>query len=228
MWRNDRLLATYKDARAHLSAYLDDYAFLIAAVIELLQARFSSDELQFACRLADVLLEQFEDADAGGFFFTATDHERLFHRPKPGHDNAMPSGNAVAAWGLHRLTALVGEQRYARAAERTLELFFPALRERPAGFAAMAIALEEAVKPANVLVLRGEPGPLLHWQATMGREYLPDTTVLAIPDGLTNVPALIDKPQGAQPVNGWLCRGVTCLPPIGDLVDLIRTCKETS
>jgi len=80
-----------------------------------------------------VLLEQFEDPDAGGFFFTARDHERLIHRPKPGHDNATPSGNAVAAWALGRLAALTGNERHARAAQRTLELFLRADARLPGG-----------------------------------------------------------------------------------------------
>jgi uncharacterized protein YyaL (SSP411 family) len=83
MWREGRLLATYKDGRAHLKAYLDDYAFLLAAVLELLQERYASEDLAFAGELADVLLGQFEDGEDGGFFFTARDHEQLVHRPKP-------------------------------------------------------------------------------------------------------------------------------------------------
>src|SRR4030095_9828093 len=105
-------------------AYLDDYAFLLAAVLELLQERFSTEELGFACELAEVLLAQFEDAETGGFFFTARDHEELVHRPKPGHDNATPSGNAVAAWALGRLAAISGELRFARAAGGTPALFY--------------------------------------------------------------------------------------------------------
>src|SRR5438876_1625697 len=102
MWREGRLLATYKDERAHLNAYLDDYAFLIAALLELMQAEFSPRDLAFATELAETLLAEFEDAEAGGFFFTGKSHERLFHRPKPGHDQATPSGNAIAAWALAR------------------------------------------------------------------------------------------------------------------------------
>src|SRR5207302_829047 len=98
MWREGRLLATYKDDRAHLNAYLDDYAFLLAALLELMQAEFSPGDLAFATELAETLLTEFEDAEAGGFFFTGTSHERLFHRSKPGHDQATPSGNATAAW----------------------------------------------------------------------------------------------------------------------------------
>jgi uncharacterized protein YyaL (SSP411 family) len=226
MWRDGRLLATYKDGRAHLKAYLDDYAFLLAAVLELLQERFTAGELALACSLADILLEQFEDGEAGGFFFTARDHERLVHRPKPGHDNATPSGNALAAWGLGRLAAITGEARYARAAERTLELFYPQMREYPAGFAAMAIALDEALQAPRTLVLRGRRDALPAWQAELAREFLPDVTVLAVPDGTQALAPLLDKPARPEPVNGWVCRGVTCLAPMSDLVNLKKTLKE--
>jgi uncharacterized protein YyaL (SSP411 family) len=226
MWREGRLLATYKDGRAHLKAYLDDYAFLLAAALELLQERFDAEDLDFACKLADVLLEQFGDTDAGGFFFTARDHEQLVQRPKPPHDNATPSGNAVAAWGLGRLAAITGEARYARAAERTLELFYPPMRDYPAGFAAMAIALDETLQPPRTLILRGRREALGTWQAELAREFLPDLTVLALPDGTPGLGALLDKPARPEPVNGWLCRGVTCLAPMSDLVHLKKTLKE--
>ena len=226
MWRGGRLLATYKDGRAHLNAYLDDYAFLLAALIELLQERFSSDELEFACALADVLLEQFEDRQAGGFYFTARDHERLIHRPKPGQDNATPAGNAVAAWALGRLSSISGQERYGHAAERALELFYPAMVEYPAGYAAMALALDESLSPPGTLVLRGSQAALPEWQAALAGEFLPDVTVLGIPDGTAGLPETLDKPARPEPVNGWLCRGVTCLAPIGDLVNLKKTLKE--
>jgi uncharacterized protein YyaL (SSP411 family) len=173
-----------------------------------------------------VLLEQFEDGQDGGFFFTAHDHERLILRPKPGQDNATPSGNALAAWALARLAALTGEERYERAAQRTVELFFPAMRDYPAGFGAMAIALEEQLSPPTLLVLRGQGEALAEWQAELAREFLPDTTVLGIPDGMNGLPASLDKPPRAGPVNAWLCRGVTCLDPIGDLVHLKKALKE--
>src|SRR6202034_2938246 len=93
LWRDGRLLATYKDGRAHLPAYLDDYAFLADALLELLQTRWRSSDLQFARQLTEVLLSQFEDPQSGGFFFTAADHEQLLHRSKTYADDALPSGN---------------------------------------------------------------------------------------------------------------------------------------
>jgi uncharacterized protein YyaL (SSP411 family) len=102
------------------------------------------------------------------------------------------------------------------------------MRDYPAGFGAMAIALDEFLEPAKVLVLRGKSGPLTEWRNAMAREFLPAATVLAIPDGARGLPAPLDKPLRPEPVNGWLCRGVTCLPPISDLVNLQKTLKENA
>jgi uncharacterized protein YyaL (SSP411 family) len=228
MWRASRLLATYKDDRAHLNAYLDDYAFLMAALLELMQAEFSPGDLVFATELAQTLLAEFEDAEAGGFFFTGKTHERLFHRPKPGHDQATPSGNAIAAWALARLAILSGEERYAVAARRAVALFYPQMRDHPAGFAAMTLALAEQLVPPKLLVLRGRGAELERWRDELAREYLPDGLVLSLPDGTEGLPAALDKPQRPQPVNGWLCRGVICLEPISDLIQLKAACKEKS
>jgi len=227
MWRDGRLFATYKDGKAHLHAYLDDYAYLMAALLELLQAEFRGEDLELAESLAEVLLEQYEDREAGGFYFTPVDHERLIHRPKSGHDNAMASGNGVAAWALNRLAAITGDARYARAAERTLALFHPAMRDHPQGFAMLVIALEEQLEPPATVIVRGAEPALASWSQAMAREYLPGTMVLAVPAGLRDLPPVLDKPASVS-VNAWLCRGVTCLPPINSVDALKKACKDSS
>jgi uncharacterized protein YyaL (SSP411 family) len=102
------------------------------------------------------------------------------------------------------------------------------MRRSPAGFAAMAIALEETIAPPALLVLRGVPPALERWAAELARELLPDTTVLALANGSTGVPPVLDKPERPEPVNGWLCRGVTCLEPVADLAALKSACKQAA
>jgi uncharacterized protein len=225
MWRDGTLLATYKDGRAHLVAYLDDYGFLMAALLELLQCEYAQADLDFARDLADTLLEQFEDPEAGGFFFTSNEHEALLYRPKPGHDSSLPSGNGVAALALGRLAMLTGEQRYARAAQRTVESFSGWMRSYPAGCATLALALNETLSPPSTLVLRGQQDALADWSRSFAQEFLPDTLVLAIQDGTSNLPATLDKPEHSGAVTGWLCRGPVCLPPINDLDALKKACR---
>jgi hypothetical protein len=216
LWRDGTLLATYKDGRAHLNAYSDDYAFLMAALIELLQTDFRTDELAFARALADTLIERFEDAEKGGFFFTSHDHEKLIHRPKPGFDNATPSGNGVAAHALTRLGHITGETRYLRAAERTITAFWPSIEQHPAGFASMLGALAETVAPTRVAVLRGDPDELAPWLRELAAEYRPDTVVLGVPRDAEGLPEVLAKPPG-KGVNAFVCQGVTCSPPVSDL-----------
>jgi uncharacterized protein YyaL (SSP411 family) len=219
--RDGRLLATYKDGRAHLNAYLDDHAFLLAALLESMQADFRRADLDFAVALADLLLTQFEDRERGGFFFTSHDHERLILRPKPGFDNATPSGNGVAALALQRLGHLLGEVRYLGAAQRTLRLFHPQLGRHASGFATLCMALAEHGEPPAVTVLRGSSQALLPWQAALAQRYAPASLVLALDASEPQLPAALDKP--ARPgVNAWVCRGVNCLPPIGELDVLLR------
>jgi uncharacterized protein YyaL (SSP411 family) len=105
-------------------------------------------------------------------------------------------------------------------------LFYPQMRDYPAGFAGMAIALSEQVAPPNVLILRGEGAELEHWRDEFAREYLPDAAVLALPYSVGGLPAALDKPRRPEPVNGWLCRGVMCLEPSSDITHLKTACKE--
>ncbi|MEI6300453.1 MAG: thioredoxin domain-containing protein [Betaproteobacteria bacterium] len=221
MWRQERLLATYKDGRAHLNAYLDDYAFLLAALLELMQADFRVDEFEFAEELAEVLLEQFEDREGGGFFFTSHDHERLIQRTKPGHDNATPSGNGVAAVALQRLGHISGETRFLNAAERTIALFYPAMAKNPGGYATLCMALEECLEPPAVLVLRGDAKEVTRWKAALVARFQPMTLVIAVPVGASTdagrLPPLLDKPAPSSGVSAYLCRGVTCLAPVSDI-----------
>ena len=221
MWKNERLFATSKDGSAHLNAYVDDYAYLIFALLELLQAEFDRGALDFAEDLAEVLLEQFEDKEKGGFFFTSHDHERLIHRPKPSYDNATPSGNGMAAFALQRLSHLTGELRYAQAAERTLSQFHSAFAEHPGSHATMLMALEEHRTPPRTVILRGPPADLVQWRRVLAQHYLPHTLLVAIGSDEQSLPPVLAKPPDRQ-VNAWVCEGVSCLAPIDRLDTLLE------
>ncbi|HTT40344.1 MAG TPA: thioredoxin domain-containing protein [Burkholderiales bacterium] len=221
LWRDGRLLATYKDGKAHLNAYLDDHAFLLAALLELMQSGFSREDMEFAQDLAEAMLTRFEDERSGAFFFTSRDHEPLILRPKPGFDNATPSGNGTAALALQRFGHLIGEPRYLRSAERTLRLFFPQLQQHASGFSTLCLALAEAITPPTIVLLRGLDADIVSWSRQLAQRYRPATLMLCIPDGAAGLPAAMDKPQ-RRGVNAWVCRGVECLPPIDQWAELER------
>jgi uncharacterized protein YyaL (SSP411 family) len=224
MWNGGRLLATSKDGRAHLDAYLDDHAYLLAALIETMQADFRAGDLEWATELGDILMERFHDPAAGGFFFTAHDHEKLIQRPKPGPDNATPSGNAVAAWALNRLAFLTGETRFGHAAAGTVALYWPQVQRQPAGFGTLLAALEEQLTPPRMAIVMGARAGLAPWRKLLDTAYLPTTLALCIPAGTTGLPPALAKP-GTDAVNAWVCEGVTCLAPV-DSPEKLRAALE--
>ncbi len=223
-WRDGRLLAAYKDGASYLNAYLDDYAFLLEGLLELLQAEFRPVDLAFARDLAEALLGRFEDPKDGGFFFVSHDHEQLILRPKPGPDQATPSGNAVAALALLRLGHLLGEHRYLEAAERTVALFYPTLARQPSAFATLLRAMEELVTPPTLVILRGEAAERIRWQAVLDELYAPHRLVLSIGD-YPDLPPTLGRPVMGT-VNAWVCEGVKCLPAITRIEELRRICNE--
>jgi uncharacterized protein len=221
LWRDGRLLATYKDGRAHLPAYLDDYAFLADALLELLQTRWRSVDLEFACELMDVLLSQFEDPE-GGFFFTAKDHEQLIHRTKTYGDESVPSGNGAAASVLCRLGLLLGDMAYMDAAERTLKAAWSSLQEYPQAHMSLLNALEDFLAATQVLVIRGDADNAARWARELGALYAPTRMIFAIPSDAAGLPpALAEKRPQAQ-IAAYLCTGMSCSAPMADLQEVLR------
>jgi len=220
LWRDGRLLATYKDGKAHLNAYLDDYAFLIDALLERLQTRWRREDLELAIELAEVLLAHFQDPKDGGFFFTSDDHERLIHRPKPLGDESLPAGNGVAAQVLQRLGHLVGDVRFLEAARGTLAFASEPMRRFPHAHASLLAALDEHLNPTQTLVIRGEGEELARWQRTAQADFAPRRLVLAIPCAELGLPGALAGMQPGSRVRGYYCSGASCAPPLEDLAQL--------
>ncbi len=220
MWRDGRLLATFKDGRAHLNAYLDDYAFLIDAIVAFLQVRWRTELLEFARELCEVMLREFEDTAHGGFFFTAHGHEQLIQRSKSFVDEALPSGNGVAALALGRLGHLLGEPRYLDAAERTLRAAWPSVEAHPAAYLSLLAALEEWLQPPELIVIRGTGEAPADWARRALRHYAPRRLVFAVPSAEPGLPEVLAADiKGATPV-AVVCEGTRCLPPLTALAAL--------
>ena len=210
-----RLMASYKDGVARFPAYLDDHAFLLDALLELLQSDWNTSHLEFAIELAELMLEYFEDPTRGAFYFTANDHEALIHRPKPLADEAVPSGNGIAAFALQRLGFLLGETRYLDAAERTLRGAWQAIEEYPHGHVSLLTALEEYLTHPEVIVIRGEAPQIARWRDSAAKLYAPRRLVFAIAADESSLPgALADrKPLDGETV-AYRCIGTHCDLPV--------------
>ena len=230
LWRDGRLYASGKgDGSAfdatRFPAYLDDYAFLLDALVERLATRWSDDDVTFAIELADALLEHFEDRHDGGFWFTAHDHERLVARPKSWLDESMPSGNGVAARALLRLGHLIGETRYLDAAQRTLEAGWRTMVELPHGCASLLLALDEWLDPPAQVVIRANASDRA-WRDVARTVSAKDVHVFVVPDAAKALPGMLAARAPRAGGVAYLCRGMQCSAPIGSAENLVEALNE--
>ncbi len=142
-----RLLRSYNDGEAKIGAYLEDYAFMLEALIGLFEANCEERWLTEATTLADGLIERFSDAEQGGFFSTAADGEQLIARRKELEDSPIPAGSSSAALGLLRLAQLTGEERYARHSAGTIALLQTIAPRHPSAFGHMLQAMHWTLAP---------------------------------------------------------------------------------
>ena len=225
--RDGRLYASYKNGDARFKAYLDDHAFLLDALLEVLQSHWDSALLQLAIELADTLLERFAHPD-GGFYFTANDHEALMHRPRPLADEAMPSGNGIAAFALQRLGYLLGESRYLEAAERCLRSAWKALQDYPHGHVSLITALEEYLQPPEIIVIRGPQAEIDSWRQSAAAIYAPRRLVFAIDAQAEGLPgALAERRAHDAETVAYRCVGNQCSLPLTTWEALAAAISET-
>ena len=215
------LFRSFKDGQARQPGYLDDYAFLIAGLLDLYEATGRARWLEEAIALDRVLEGSFADAQHGGFFMTGSGHEALLAREKPGDDGAEPSGNSVEALNLLRLAEFTGDDHYLARADHTLEAFAGVLTSSPTALSEMLLALDFRLDfPKEIVIVtrgaRQDAEPLL---ARLRSSFVPNRTIVIAREGpdleqqAKLVPLLKGKvAQGGRPT-AYVCeRGVCDLP----------------
>ncbi|HLW02858.1 MAG TPA: thioredoxin domain-containing protein [Ktedonobacterales bacterium] len=215
-----RLLRSYRDGQAKLKGYLEDYANLALALLELYQMTHSPRWFSAARQLADQMNDLFWDEEDGGFFSTGNDHEELIGRPKELMDNATPSGNSAAAELLLRLAAYTGEDSYRSRAEQIVRPLVPAMAEHPSALSQMLIAFDFLVGPTYEVAIIGDPAAadtraLLD---VITRQFRPNLVLaVAKPDdseATSAVPLLQERPQRGGAATAYVCQNFACKEPV--------------
>ena len=176
--------------------FLDDYAFLIFALIQMHQATLDDRYLKQAAELTDRVWTLFWDDENGGFFFSGTHNEQLFTRPKETWDGAMPSGNSVMAYNLSRLALLTEDEKISERAAKQNRFMDGEAAAYPMGYAFYLYSLLPVKKVFCRLVNSN------------------DLSTLRIPSDwvfrLTNDPAYsVIEGQTTY----YICENNTCYPP---------------
>jgi uncharacterized protein YyaL (SSP411 family) len=205
---------------AKLNAYLEDYSFLLDALVSLYEATFDPRWIEQAVQLADVMVDQFWDEAEGGFFYTGRDHEQLIARGKDPHDNAIPSGGSMAVTALLRLYQLTGRNDLHERALRTLQLYRGVLTSHPLAAGQMLIALDFHLGPVKEIAVVGDPDAdeTQRVLRSLRRPFEPHRVVALRPPSASAelerlLPLLADrKAQGA--VTTYICHDFTCQAPL--------------
>ena len=218
--RDGRLLRSYRDGRVSHNAFLDDYVFFIAALLDLYEATGNSVRLYQVLELQETVELHYEDPEKGGFFMTSNDHERLLVREKPNYDGAEPSGNSVAAMNLMRIHELTGDDRYRRKAESVFRAFSKTIARAPAALPEMLLALDfylDRVKQVLIVTpnSRTQAEPFL---AELRRRFVPNcilsvVTTSELPTHVDVVPLLRGKRVLKGKTTAYVCEQKACELP---------------
>ncbi|MGH9782716.1 MAG: thioredoxin domain-containing protein, partial [Terriglobia bacterium] len=225
MQQDGRLLRSYRQGRAHLMAYLDDYAFLMDALLWLYEGSGRLRWLDEAERLMTTAIQFFWDGAAGGFFFTASDHEQLIVRSKLATDNAIPSGNSVMIANLLRLSVLLGRADLREKAGEILTAFGGSTAQSPFAHERFLSGLEAWHEAFQEIALVGDLHSPLAKQLlrVVYESYLPNKVVALLDPSWPEAERLAKRLPllaGKQPVQGkptaFVCRNYACQSPTSD------------
>jgi uncharacterized protein YyaL (SSP411 family) len=215
-----RLLRTWKaGSEAKYNAFLEDHANLAEGLLALYQNTFDLRWFTWAVELAELIMTHFYDEEDGGFFDTSDDHEQLIHRPKDVQDNALPSGNAMAATILLKLSLYTGDTRYWKIAETAVASMAKAIAQAPTGFAQWLVAATFILSEPQELAIVGEPGraDTAAMLDVLRRAYRPNLIVAAGGESTgETIPLMAQRPMIEDRATAYLCRRFMCKAPVTD------------
>ena len=220
--KDGQLLHTWRNGRAKIDGYLDDYACLANGFVSLYEATFEGRFLDEAIRLIEIVLARFSDSKGGSFYFTSAGQESLIVRGKDLADNAVPSGNSMAATVLVRLGKLTGKQKYLDAAEGAILPTVELMSRAPVATGQILIALDLLLGPTYEMVLAGQLGDETTDRALaeLRSRYLPNKVLAFAGNSATGhaPPAALSDLLVGKSIQGggpslFVCEGHTCQAP---------------
>jgi uncharacterized protein YyaL (SSP411 family) len=222
-WIDGELYANTAEPRSRIPGFLDDHAFLLDALLEVMQLSFDAHDLDWAIALAEALLAKFEATGIGGFWFSGTQHATPLARDRGWTDDALPNGNAVAIRSLLRLGHLIGDTRYLDGAERALRAAAGALDQYPDACPTLLRALREFERPRPQIVVRCPPIQMTNWRSAL-QEAMHNTGIAAGGDPIDafviaseagSLPGSLSSREARDDLGtAWVCAGLACQAPV--------------
>lgn len=208
------LYHTYKGGRAQYDAFLDDYAFLVEAMLDVAEITGETSYILQAGRYIDYVLEHFLDPADKMFYFTSANQKDVLLRRKDLFDSATPSGNAVMVRNLQRASLLLGNEAWSKHASGMLLSLRDALERYPSSFAQWASCLYREIFGMHEIAVIG---PDHHQMAeSIGREYLPQKVMMSSKEGKKGFPLTEGKASYGDTLI-YLCQNYSCQHPVSTI-----------
>lgn len=223
-----QLLRVHNEGRPHITGFLDDYASMLMACLDLQRAGAGLHYLEEASRIAESLLERFADREKGVLYLTPDGVDGLIHRPRAEHDGATPDAAGLALLGLTRLAALAEAPELSDFVDRALEEHALFLERAPHAFPTLlrAVALRARGLSVAVVVGRAEDPATEALAARARRVLRPEDAVLVCAEG-DPLPTAVsaDWLSGRASIDGrataYVCQGSACSLPIHVPAELV-------
>lgn len=209
---------TYKNGIARYPAFLDDYAFLIQALLRLQEITGKTEWIDKAKKLANHVIENFSEADSPFFFYTTAGQKDIIVRKKEMYDGAVPSGNSVMAYNLHLLSILCDESDWGQRSRAMLTSLGNAIIRYPGSFGNWTCLLQEIIQGTNEIAITGENLSVLHREIL--KQFIPHRVMMVTEKPDNNYPLLAGKQISENPTI-YLCRSYTCLNPVFSAKELM-------
>lgn len=220
MYTEDKLWRNYKNGKASIPAYLEDYAAVIQALVTLYQVTFDESWLDQARKLIDYTLFNFYDPTEDFFFFTDANSEKLIARKKEIFDNVIPSSNSLMAENLYNLGILLDDAAYTEKALKMISRVKELLPQAPKDLANWAGLLSKLTSPTAEIAIVGDNTE--EAMLALNQRYFPNKVVVAKKPGARSNLALL---EGREMINGkttyFLCYNKTCQLPVNSLNELL-------
>jgi uncharacterized protein YyaL (SSP411 family) len=228
LYKDGRLMRSYKDGQARIKGYLEDYACLADGLLALYEACFDAQWFSAARTLMDQAIALFADDQNNGFFDTGSDQETLISRPKEIMDNATPAGNSVATDVLLRLAAFTGEQAYRQRADAYLQPMTDIMLQHPQAFGYALGALDFAISAGKEVAICGrlDAADTQSLLSVVNRHYLPNCVLAcAEPENSSiaqQIALLEHRPIKDGKATAYVCQHFACRAPVNTTEELER------
>jgi uncharacterized protein YyaL (SSP411 family) len=226
--KGGHLLKRHRSGKSSLDAHLDDYAFMIWGLLELYEANFNPENLSAAIELANIMVEDFWNDDAGGFYLGSDNTEELIVRAITAYDGAIPSGNSVAVIVLNRLARITSNMDWLDKAEKTIRTFQQDVLRMPTGHTNMLTGFMFSLDAKEVVVVGDHTKVTKSFLQSISQSYNPNRVVLfkkgenlsAIAPWTDSQTMLDEKPTA------YVCKDFACNQPTHNLELALKQLAE--